>query len=80
MQSNYQPFAALVLDAKAVAQITCSFSLTWPALAQRERDYRISNCAPDTRLIRVRSIDSLFVVSELSICCGSNLLVERIDF
>ena len=30
-------FAALVLDAKAVAQITGSFSLTWPALVQRNR-------------------------------------------
>jgi hypothetical protein len=36
-QSQEQPFAVLVLDAKAVAQITGSFSLTWPALAQRKR-------------------------------------------
>ena len=34
-QSQDLPFAALVLDAKAVAQITGSFSLTWPALVQR---------------------------------------------
>ena len=34
-QSQDRPFAALVLDAKAVAQITGSFSLTWPALVQR---------------------------------------------
>ncbi|TSA09746.1 MAG: hypothetical protein D4R79_13110 [Comamonadaceae bacterium] len=34
-ESQDRPFAALVLDAKAVAQITGSFSLTWPALAQR---------------------------------------------
>ena len=36
-QSQDRPFAALVLDAKAVAQITGSFSLTWPALVQRNR-------------------------------------------
>ena len=35
-QSQDLPFAALVLDAKAVAQITGSFSLTWPALVQRD--------------------------------------------
>ena len=36
-QSQDLPFAALVLDAKAVAQITGSFSLTWPALVQRNQ-------------------------------------------
>jgi len=36
-QSQEQPFAALVLDAKAVAQITGSFSLTWPAPGQPKR-------------------------------------------
>ena len=36
-QSQDRPFAALVLDAKAVAQITGSFSLTWPALVQRNQ-------------------------------------------
>ena len=35
-QSQDRPFAALVLDAKAVAQITGSFFLTWPASGQRE--------------------------------------------
>lgn len=36
-QSQDRPFAALVLDGKAVAQITGSVSLTWPALAHRHR-------------------------------------------
>ena len=34
-QSQDLPFAALVLDAKAVTQVTGPFSLTWPALVQR---------------------------------------------
>ena len=36
-QSQDRPFAALVLDVKAVAQITGSFSLTWPAPGQPKR-------------------------------------------
>ena len=38
-QSQDRPFAALVLDAKAVAQITGSFSLTWPAPGQPKRTH-----------------------------------------
>lgn len=33
-------FDALILDTKAVTQITDSFSLTWPALEQPERKFR----------------------------------------
>jgi len=29
-------FVAVIQDAKAVTQVTVSFSLTWPALEQRE--------------------------------------------
>ena len=36
-QSQERPFVALVLDAKAVAQITGSFSLTWRASVQRDQ-------------------------------------------
>ena len=35
-QSQERLFAALVPDAKAVTQVTGSFSLTWPALGQRK--------------------------------------------
>ena len=34
-QSQDRPLGAVFLDAKAVAQITRSFSLNWPALVQR---------------------------------------------
>jgi len=36
-QSQDLPFAAPVLDAKAVAQMAGSYSLTWPASGQRKR-------------------------------------------
>ncbi|EKD99116.1 MAG: hypothetical protein ACD_23C00120G0002 [uncultured bacterium] len=41
-------FIAVVQDAEAVTQITVSFSLNWPALEQRERVYRNSNCQSNT--------------------------------
>ena len=43
-QSRNRPFATLVRNARAVVQITRSFSLNWPAPAQRFRSKRFAIC------------------------------------
>lgn len=53
-QSQDRPFAALVSDAKAVAQITGSFSLKWPAPVYRFPRFATVR-VPFYKLITIRS-------------------------
>ena len=61
-QSQDRPFAALVPDAKAVTQVTGSFSLTWPATGQRDQPFT-TGCLLEVHFLKVDShfnmIDSL---------------------